>query len=76
VIATIAHELQHVSEVIHDPAVVDSRTMREMFRRIGTISAESAAGITYETADARKVGEQVLRDLWRGAPAVLDARRR
>lgn len=76
VIATIAHELQHAAEVIRDPGVVDSRTMREMFRRIGTISVRSAAGITYETDDARAVGEQVLRDLGQSAPAVLNALRR
>jgi hypothetical protein len=75
VIATIAHELQHAAEVIRDPSVVDSRTMREMFRRIGTISVRSAAGLTYETDDARAVGEQVLRDLGQRAPAVLSAGR-
>ena len=75
-IATIAHELQHAAEVIRDPGVVDARTMREMFRRIGTISVRSAAGITYETNDARAVGEQVLRDLGQSASAVLNAHRR
>ena len=76
VIATIAHELQHAAEVIRDPGVVDSRTMREMFRRIGTISVRSAAGITYETDDARAVGEQVRRDLGQSAPAVFSTLRR
>lgn len=76
VIATLAHELQHAAEVIRAPGVVDSRTMRELFRRIGTISVRSAAGITYETDDARAVGEQVLRDLGQSAPAVPSALRR
>ena len=76
VIATIAHELQHAVEVIRDPGVNDARTMGELFRRIGTISVRSAAGITYETDDARAVGEQVLRDLGQSAPAALRAGRR
>jgi hypothetical protein len=76
VIATIAHELQHAAEVIRDAGVVDSRTMREMFGRIGTVSVRSAAGITYETADARAVGEQVLRDLGQRDAAAFNAHRR
>jgi hypothetical protein len=75
VIATIAHELQHAAEVIREPAVVDSLTMRELFRRIGTVSVRSSAGITYETSDALAVGEQVLRELTQSASASRTARR-
>jgi hypothetical protein len=75
VIATIAHELQHVVEVIREPGVVDAPGMREMFRRIGTVSVTSAAGVTYETHAARAIGEQVLRDLEHRAATSRSARK-
>jgi len=63
VIATLAHELQHVWEVVQEPGVTDARTMRAVFGRIGGVSVRSAAGTTYETAAARAAGELVLREL-------------
>jgi hypothetical protein len=65
VIATLAHELQHVWEVMQEPGVSDARTMRALFQRIGTVSVQSATGTTYETATARATGERVLRELRR-----------
>ena len=65
VIATLAHELQHVWEVVREPGVADARTMRALFQRIGTVSVQSVTGTTYETAAARATGERVLRELRR-----------
>jgi hypothetical protein len=63
VIATLAHELQHAWEVVREPSITDAASVRAVFRRIGTVSVKSAAGIAFETAAARAAGEQVLREL-------------
>jgi len=63
VIATLGHELQHVREVAQAPGVIDTETMRALFERIGAVRIRSATATAYETDAARRVGEQVLRDL-------------
>jgi hypothetical protein len=63
VIATLAHELQHALEVAQAPDVKDGAGMRALFERIGTVRARSATGIAYETEAARRIGDQVLREL-------------
>ncbi|HEX2344814.1 MAG TPA: hypothetical protein VHI98_30375 [Vicinamibacterales bacterium] len=63
VIATLAHELQHALEVAQDPNVKDTATMRALFERIGTVRVRSGSATTYETDGARRIGEQVLREL-------------
>jgi hypothetical protein len=67
VIATLAHELQHALEVTQAPEVNDAATMRALFERIGTVQVRSATVTAYETAAARSIGEQVLRELNAGA---------
>jgi hypothetical protein len=63
VIATLAHELQHVLEVAQSPDVKDAATMRALFERIGAVRVSSATTTAYETEAARRIGEQVLREL-------------
>jgi hypothetical protein len=63
VIATLAHELQHALEVAQAPDVKDGATMRALFERIGTVRAQSATSLAYETDAARRIGEQVRREL-------------
>ncbi|MGH9312894.1 MAG: hypothetical protein ACRD1S_06810 [Vicinamibacterales bacterium] len=73
VIATLAHELQHALEVAQAPEVKDTATMRALFERIGTVRVRSATAIAYATEAARRVGEQVLRDLEAPEPDVRGA---
>lgn len=62
VIATIAHELQHVLEVMDDRSVVDERSLASLYRRIGKPSRlELNSG--WETAAAQAMGLQVRREL-------------
>jgi hypothetical protein len=63
VIATIAHELQHASEVLQDPDVVDPGTMRALFARIGFQNVVEGGGIAFETADAERAGDVVRHEL-------------
>jgi hypothetical protein len=63
VIATLAHELQHALEVVQARDVKDAATMRALFERIGTVRARSATFMAYETHAARRIGEQVRREL-------------
>jgi hypothetical protein len=71
IIATFAHELRHVVEVIEDESVVDEATLVALYRRIGKPSTiGSPAG--WETEAARDAGYQARREL-RNAAAVLDA---
>jgi hypothetical protein len=63
VIATLAHEMQHALEVAQAPEVKDTATMRALFERIETVRVRSATATAYETAAARQIGEQVLREL-------------
>ena len=68
-IATIAHELQHALEVSEDRAVVDQRSLVELYKRIGRESRASIVG-EYETVAAQQAGLQVRRELV-AVPAVL-----
>jgi len=69
VIAFIAHELQHALEVEQAGGVTDGDTMRRLFQRIGFVSASSAGAILYETHDARRMEDQVRRELDAARPA-------
>jgi hypothetical protein len=64
-ISTIAHELQHALEVVEAVEVIDTASLTRHFKRIGYVSAESAWLIAYETAAARRTGDQVLGELQR-----------
>jgi hypothetical protein len=65
VMATVAHELQHVVETTQAGDVTDAESMRALFARIGTVSMRTEMVTTYETEAARKVGDQVRRELSR-----------
>lgn len=68
IIATLAHELRHVIEVIDDETVVDEGTLVSLYRRIGKpASADIPSG--WETVAAQDAGFQVRREL-RTATAV------
>jgi hypothetical protein len=61
-IATLGHELQHVSEVIDDPSVVDERTLVGLYKRIGTPSRVALMS-GWETVAAQDAGQRVRREL-------------
>lgn len=68
-IATLAHELQHVAEVAEDESVISEAALVAMYRRIGLPSRAAAPG--FETAAAQEMGYQVRRELVAApAPAV------
>ncbi len=60
-IARLAHELEHVLEVQGAPSVTDELSLRTFYEQIGF--ATSSSGSDWETAGARWIGEQVLREL-------------
>jgi hypothetical protein len=61
-IATLAHELQHVVEVSEDDNVTDQRSLQELYKRIGRPSL-SGVNAGWETAAAQQTGHQVRREL-------------
>jgi hypothetical protein len=60
-VASIAHELQHVVEVVNAPWVIDDRTLRALYNGIGKRTSISAE--VWDTAAARWITQQVLREL-------------
>lgn len=68
IIASLAHELQHVVEVIEDGNVVDERSLESLYERIGR---RSNAGVTaaWETVAAQDAAARVRREL-NGQPAT------
>ncbi len=61
-VAVIAHEVQHVLEVLEAPEVHDARSMQELFDRIGVRSLDA-----YETDAAREIQTKVFGELRRTA---------
>ncbi len=59
-IATVAHELQHVVEVIDDRTVADEKSLVALYRRIGEPSRVTSS---WETVAAQQAGYQVRREL-------------
>ena len=71
-IATVAHELQHVVEVIEDESVTDERSLVELYKRIGQPSGAAVAQAgrhSPPSARARRCGAN-----WWTAPVTIDAR--
>jgi hypothetical protein len=73
----IAHELQHVLEIVADPTVRDERGMRELFERIGWTVGLRA----FETVEARAIEGVVRREMGgkkdsRSQPAGITSPRR
>jgi hypothetical protein len=76
-IATLAHEFQHVVEVIDHPSVVDDESLVTLYRRIG-VAGNDRRHASWETMAARDVGAQVRRELGArtasgAAPASTDS---
>jgi hypothetical protein len=69
-IATLAHELQHVAEVAEDESVISEATLVAMYRRIGLPSRAAAPG--FETAAAQEMGYQVRRELTSSVTRVAE----
>jgi hypothetical protein len=60
-VATIAHELQHVVEVIEHPDVQDAASLAELYARIGDRS-HVAGCVVWDTAAARAIGRAVRQE--------------
>lgn len=65
IIASIAHELHHVLEVIANPDVRSENDLRELYQRIGRESQATLAS-GWETDAALQVGYDVRRELFLG----------
>lgn len=63
VMTRLAHELQHVAEVILDGRVFDAAGIVQLFRQIGYEHVRSRAAIVYETRAAQDVEVRVKREL-------------
>ena len=61
-IATLAHEFQHVVEVIDEPLVVDDNSLVRLYRRIGVENGERRQ-TGWETMAAQATAAQVRREL-------------
>ena len=61
-IATLAHEFQHVVEVIEAPSVVDDNSLVRLYRKIGVESADRRE-TGWETQAAQATAAQVRREL-------------
>jgi hypothetical protein len=72
-IATLAHELQHALEVHDDDSVIDQRSLKGLYQRIGRPSLSGAiAG--FETVAAQEAGLRVRRELVASAAAAAASR--
>jgi hypothetical protein len=64
-IASIAHELQHVHEIITNAARPDTVAVRDAVEAIAESRFRTGRMVTYETALARRTGRTVFRELRR-----------
>lgn len=60
-IATLAHELQHVSEVGDAPSIVDTDSLTAFYREVGTERRPRSE--QWETEAAKRTGDSVRREL-------------
>lgn len=72
-IASLAHELQHVTEVIEHPDVTSEKTLKQLYERIGQ-STRTGSIPGWETAAARALTYEVRRELTTGAVAAVARR--
>jgi len=64
-IATLAHELQHVTEIVDARTVKDDASMLELYRRIGNESSQFQTPVrSFETDTAITVGRQVYGEVF------------
>jgi hypothetical protein len=74
VIAALAHELHHVTEIMAHPDVRSESALASLYRRIGNENRRSARS-GWETDAAQQVGSDVRRELKEHAAAATIARR-
>lgn len=72
-VASLAHELQHVREVMASPDVQDEKSLEDLYRRIGREN-RVAGRVGWETDQARAIGADVRRELSAGVAAILARR--
>jgi hypothetical protein len=72
-ITSLAHELQHVLEVIQHPEVTSEAALTELYQRIGHSNLASGR-IGWETDAAQDVAAAVRRELRLGTAAMLARR--
>ena len=60
-VATLAHELQHVAEIGGAPSIVDTQTLRAHYREVGV--AKLVTSDEWETEAAKVTGETVRQEL-------------
>lgn len=73
IVASLAHELQHVLEVMANPDVQDDKSLNSLYQRIGREN-HIAGRAGWETDEARAVGIDVRRELSTGVAAVMAKR--
>jgi hypothetical protein len=65
-IALIGHELQHAVEIADAPSVVDSRSLRMEYQRIGYLTRRfRGPRLSFDTRAANDIGHRVLREIVR-----------
>jgi hypothetical protein len=62
-IATLAHELQHVVEILADPDAVDAARTLALYRRIGEGACRKGLSDACETKAALEMERQVMEEL-------------
>jgi hypothetical protein len=72
IIASLAHELQHVVEVIDESDVVDEKSLEKLYKRIGRRSQASVTA-AWETVAAQEAAIRVRREL-NAQPVTLASR--
>ena len=72
-VTALAHELQHVLEVIQHPEVTSELALTELYKRIGN-SNRASGTIGWETDAAQRVSTDVRRELLLGTSAMLARR--
>jgi hypothetical protein len=65
VIAQLAHELRHATEIAAHPSVVDAPSLRAMYRAIGYQSCAGPSSECWETRDAQVTERLVVDQLKR-----------
>jgi hypothetical protein len=67
-VALVGHELRHAVEVSQLSGIVDGPSFHREYKRIGFVNEPASRQdiVAYETQDARRTGEQILRELRQG----------
>jgi hypothetical protein len=67
-IALIGHELRHAVEVADTPAIVDTASLQQEYAQLGWVNRRASKGgvIAFETDQAVRAGEHILRELQNG----------